>query len=188
MISCLGYRGDLDLRIDLARGWKLDIAGALSTYTEDQQVWMLQAGPAYQGDSWTLSARLQRLTYDPGGDTDTGGLLNLRFGRTDFGVWHNLRLAAGRGIIDSTASGGSVTTTTTSLFSRFTRRTDRRTSGTTSWQTTSASDSLPQELLASFSGHWPLTERFALQAEITWGEKVSTYRFWGGSLQGVVTF
>lgn len=182
------YRGDLDLRIDLALGWKLDIAGALSVFTEDQQVWMLQAGPAYQGDSWTLSARLQQLTYEPGGDTDTGGILNLRFGRSDFGVWHNLRLAAGRGIVDSTASGGSLTTTTTSQFSRFMRRSDRRVSGTTTWLSTSSSGSLPQERLASFSGHWPLTDRFALQAEVTWGEKVSTYRFWGGSVQGVVTF
>lgn len=182
------YRGDLDLRLDLAKGWKLDVAGALSAFTEDQQVWMLQAGPAYQAEAWTCSLRLQTLTYEPGGETDSGGILNLRFGRSDFGVWHNLRVAAGRGIVDSTASGGSLTTTTTSQFSRFMRRSDRRVSGTTLWQTTSSTGTLPLERLASLSGHWPLSDRFALQAEVTWGEKVSTYRFWGGSLQGVVTF
>ncbi len=181
------FRADLDFRFDIGAGWKFDLAGALSRFTQEQEVRMLQAGPAYQGETWSISARVQQLMYEPGGDSDTGGVLNLRFGNNDFGVWHNLRLAAGRGILESTASGGGLTSTTTMAGTggRFGRRTTSTTTVTTLTTTTA---SLPQERLASLTGHWPLTDRFAIKAEATWGEKVSTYRFWGGSLQFVATF
>ncbi|MDP1830936.1 MAG: YaiO family outer membrane beta-barrel protein [Geothrix sp.] len=176
------FRADVDFRFDLGAGWKLDLAGALSRFTEDQEVRMLQVGPAYQGSGWSVSTRIQQLTYDPGGDSDTGGFLNIRLGGNDFGVWHNLRLAAGRGILESTASGGSLATST--MMSSATGRFSRRPPSTSLTSTAS----LPQERLASLTGHWPLTDRFALKAEATWGEKVSTYRFWGGGLQVVATF
>lgn len=182
-------RGDLDVRLDAGSGWKLDLAGALSRFADSQEVRILQAGPAYQGQGWSCSVRLQQLSYQPGGDTDTGGILNLRFGSSDFGTWHNLRLAAGRGILESTASGGglssSATVTASSYGSRY--RWGGGMMGTPILPAGGAV-SPPQERLASLTGHWPLTDRFALKAEATWGEKVSVYRLWGGSLQMVMTF
>lgn len=183
------FRADLDFRLDLSAGWKVDLAGAFSQFTQQDKVWMLQAGPAYQGENWSLSAKLQRLTYQPGGDTDTGGILNIRFGNNDFGVWHNLRLAVGRGIVESVASGGGLTSTTTTTMSGSGGRFGRGSGTATSTSTTLITSAwVPQERLASLTGHWPLTDRFAIKAEASWGEKVSTYHFWGGSLQFVVTF
>ncbi len=179
---------DLDFRLDLSAGWKLDLGGAYSRFTQDDTVRMFQGGPAYHGDTWSISLRAQQLQYEPGGDTDTGGILNLRLGNDDFGVWHSLRLAAGRGILESTASGGALSTTTTSFMSGSGRGRHTTTSTTTVTTPTGSTAPLPQELLVSVTSHWPLTDRFALKAEASWGEKVGTYRFWGGSLQAVFAF
>lgn len=187
-------RVDVDFHLDIAGGWKFDLAGAVSRFADDQEIRMIQTGPAFQGASWSASVWVQRLQYEPTGDSDTGCIVNLRMGANDFGVWHNLRLAWGRGIIETTASGGglsSVTTTTTLGGSGFGGRFGRGSgtpTTTTTTTTTYVTGSLPQERLASLTGHWPLNGTFALKAEATWGEKVSTYRFWGGSLQCVVTF
>jgi YaiO family outer membrane protein len=185
------FRADLDVRLDLGAGWRLDLAGALSRFTQNQEVQMLQLGPAYQGTGWSVSAKAQRLTYEPGGDSDLGGILNIRFGGNDFGTWHSLRLAAGRGILESSASGGglSATTTMSGFGGRFGRRaTTTTTTTTTTTPLTASTDPVPLERLVSLTGHWPLTKRFALKAEASWGEKVSTYTFWGGSLQIIATF
>ncbi len=190
-------RVDVELHLDVARGWKVDLAGALSRFEGDQEVRLLQAGPGYQGRSWSASAWYQRLQYEPYGDSDDGCILNLRFGGNDFAMWHNLRLAWGRGIIESTASGGGLTSTAagsmTTGGSGYGGRfgyggTGSSMMGTTPGAGASLLGPRPQERLASFSGHWPLTDSFALKAEATWGEKASTYHFWGGSLQAVVTF
>lgn len=181
-------RVDVDARFALASGWKFDLEGALSRFAEDQEVRTLQAGPAYQTERWSASLRVQHLMYEPGGASDTGAVLSLRWGGHDFGVWHNLRLAAGRGIVESSAAGGGlVSTTTTTLSGGTGGRFGRRPSGGLTVTTTSEVPA-PQERLASLTGHWPLTDRLALKAEATWGEKVSTYRFWGGAIQVVATF
>lgn len=186
-------RVDVDFHLDLAAGWKFDLAGAVSRFAEDQEVRMLQAGPAYQGDAWSASAWVQRLQYEPLGESDTGCILNFRLGANDFGRWANLRLAWGRGIVESTASGGGLATTTTSMTmggSGYGGRLGRGGNGgsTTTTTFTLLAGDRPQERLASLSGHWPLNASLALKGEATWGEKVSTTRFWGGSLQLVVTF
>lgn len=189
-------RVDVDLHLDVAHGWKVDLAGALSRFAGDQEVWLLQAGPGYQGQSWGASVWYQRLQYEPYGDSDDGCIVNLRFGGNDFAMWHNLRLAWGRGIIESTASGGGLTSTTSGMTTggsgyggRFGYGgTGSSMMGTTTSAGTSFLGPRPQERLASLSGHWPLSDALALKAEATWGEKVSTYHFWGGSLQMVVTF
>ena len=187
-------RADVDFHLDVAGGWKFDLAGAISRFTDDQEVRLLQAGPAFQGQSWSASIWVQRLQYEPTGDSDTGCIVNLRAGANDFAMWHNLRLAWGRGIIESTASGGgmaSMTTTTTMGGTGTSGRFGRGGTGTTTTTTTTTmylESSLPQERLASFTGHWPINNTLAVKAEATWGEKVSTYHFWGGSLQLVVTF
>ena len=187
-------RADVDFHLDIAGGWKFDLAGAISRFVDDQEVRLLQAGPAFQGQSWSASIWVQRLQYEPTGDSDTGCIVNLRAGANDFAMWHNLRLAWGRGIIESTASGGglaSMTTTSTMGGTGTSGRFGRGGTGTTTTTTTTITylePSLPQERLASFTGHWPINNTFAVKAEATWGEKVSTYHFWGGSLQLVVTF
>lgn len=188
-------RVDLDARLDLGAGWKFDLAGALSRFTQDQEIRMLQAGPAFVGETWSLSVRMQHLTYEPGGESDTGGILGFRLGNDDFGVWHSLQVAAGRGILESTAPGGLASSSTGSLsgwggrYGRRSAATDPVTSPTDPASTlTDTTDALPQERLVSLTGHWPVTDRFAVKAEATWGEKVSTFRFWGGSLQLIATF
>ncbi|HEX9080749.1 MAG TPA: YaiO family outer membrane beta-barrel protein [Holophagaceae bacterium] len=188
-------RVDADLHLDVAAGWKFDLAGAVSRFAGSDEIRMVQAGPAYEGQNWSVAAWVQQLQYEPGGDTDTGGILNFRIGGNDFSRWHNLRLAWGRGIIESTASGGGLSSMSTSMTmtmggSGYGGRWGRGGTGTTTTTTTTVywTASRPQERLASLSGHWPLTDALALKGEATWGEKVSTYRFWGGSLQLVVTF
>ncbi|MBK9795543.1 MAG: YaiO family outer membrane beta-barrel protein [Holophagaceae bacterium] len=195
------FAADLDVRLDLAAGWRLDLAGALTRFAQQEEIRMLQLGLAYQGAEWCVSAKAQQLTYEPDGGSDLGGILNIRLGGSDFGVWHNLRLAAGRGILGSTATGGglsaSITRSAMTPLSGVGGRFGRRSTGTntstgttpiTMTSLTASSDPIPQERLASFTGHWPLTKRFALKAEATWGEKVSTYTYWGGSLQIIATF
>lgn len=189
-------RVDVDFHLDIAAGWKFDLAGALSRFSDDQEIRLLQAGPAYQGQSWSAAVWVQRLQYEPTGDSDTGCIVNLRLGANDFAMWHNLRLAWGRGIIESTASGGGLTSTSTTMTmggTGYGGRSGRGQGGTTTTTTTTTittylAGSVPQERLASLSGHWPVSDNLALKAEATWGEKVSTYHFWGGSLQLVVTF
>lgn len=181
-------KADVDFRLDLGAGWKLDLGGAFSRFAQDDTVRMLQLGPAYHGGTWSISLRAQHLLYELGGETDTGGILNFRLGNDDFGVWHSLRLAAGRGILESSASGGTLTSTTTSSMTGSGRGRHSITGTTTTTTLTTATVPLPQERLASLTGHWPLTDRFALKAEVSWGEKVATYHFWGGSLQAVFAF
>ena len=188
-------RADVDFHLDVAGGWKFDVAGAYSRFVDDEEVRMLRAGPAFQAESWSASIWVQRLQYEPTGDSDTGCIVNLRAGASDFGMWHNLRLGWGRGILETTASGGGLATMTTTAIlggsgfgGKFGRGTGGTTTTTTTTTTTYLEPSLPQERLASLTGHWPLNPTFAVKAEATWGEKVSTYHFWGGSLQLVVTF
>lgn len=189
-------RADVDFHLDIASGWKADLAGAVSRFAGSDEIRMLQAGPAYQGSSWSASVWLQRLQYEPTGDSDTGCIVNLRLGTNDFAMWHNLRLAWGRGIIESTASGGGLTSMSTMTMTmggsgyggKFGKGGTGTTTTTTTTTVTTLAASTPQERLASLSGHWPLTDALALKAEATWGEQVSTYHFWGGSLQVVVTF
>ncbi|HJW43737.1 MAG TPA: YaiO family outer membrane beta-barrel protein [Geothrix sp.] len=182
-------RADLEVRFGLGSGWKLDLAGALNRYSDNQDVRLVQAGPAYVGKGWSLSVRGQQVSYDAGAPSDTGAIMNVRIGNSDFGMWHQLRLAAGRGILETSAAGARMSTASSALagFGGRFGRGGTRASGA-SGSTTSIGDSLPQERLVSLSGHWPLTGRFALQAEAAWGERVSANRFWGGSLQVVVTF
>lgn len=179
---------DLDFHLDLGAGWKLDLGGAFSRFAQDDTVRMFQLGPAFQGETWSVSMRAQQLQYEPGGDTDTGGILNLRFGNDDFGVWHSLRVAAGRGVLESSASGGALSATTATFMSGSGRGRHATTSTSTVITPTGSTTPLPQERLVSLTGHWPLTDRFALKAEASWGEKVGTYHFWGGSLQAVFAF
>lgn len=189
-------RVDVDFHLDIASGWKADLAGAVSRFAGSDEIRMLQAGPAYQGSTWSASVWLQRLQYEPTGDSDTGCIVNLRLGANDFAMWHNLRLAWGRGIIESTASGGGLTSMSTMTMTtggsgyggKFGKGGTGTTTTTTTTTVTTLAASTPQERLASLSGHWPLTDALALKAEATWGEQVSTYHFWGGSLQVVVTF
>lgn len=183
-------RADLDVRFGLGSGWKLDLAGALNHYSDNQDVHLLQVGPAYVGRGWSLQVRGQQVSYDAGVDSDSGVIVNFRIGNSDFEMWHQLRLAAGRGILETTAAGSRMSTASTTLGGfggRFGRGGTRASSPPGSTITPSG-DSLPQERLASLTGHWPLSGRFALQAEAAWGERVSVNRFWGGSLQVVVTF
>ncbi len=187
-------RVDVDFHLDVAAGWKADLAGAVSRFAGSEEIRLLQAGPGYQGLAWSASAWIQRLDYEPIGASDTGCILNLRLGADDLGPWTALRLAWGRGILESTASGGGLATATSTMTlggsgygGRFGRGGGGGTTTTTPTTFLPASDR-PQERLASLTGHWPLNGTLALKAEATWGEKVSTTRFWGGSLQLVVTF
>lgn len=191
-----GGRVDVDARLEVSPSWKLDLAGALSRFDGNQEVQLLQAGPEYQGRSWGTSIWYQQLHYEPYGIQDQGCIMNLRFGGNDLEMWHALRLAWGRGIIESTASGGSLPSMGTAMSSGGGGYGGRfgyggfssSMMGTPSGTSTTLSDRRPQERLASLVGHWPLTGRIALKAEATWGEMVSTYRFWGGSLQMVLAF
>ncbi len=180
------WRAEVDAHLALGSGWHLDVGGAFNQFTQGESIRMLQAGPAYQARSWSLSAKLQQLAYSAGGDDDLAGILTLRLGGDDFGRWHALRLAAGRGIIESYGSGGSLTGTATRFGSggRFGNGAPAPSPGLP----TATSTPLPQERMASLTGHWPLTGTFALRAEARWGEAVATYRFWGGSLQVIATF
>ena len=180
------WRAEVDAHLALGSGWHLDVGGAFNQFTQGESIRRLQAGPAYQARSWSLSVKVQQLAYSAGGDDDLAGILTLRLGGDDFGTWHTLRLAAGRGVVDSYGSGGGLAATNTRFGSggRFGNRAPALSMPTPSTTVTA----LPQERLASFTGHWPLTDRFAVRAEVSWGEAVASYRFWGGSFQVIATF
>jgi hypothetical protein len=192
-------RLDLSCRLDIAAGWKADLAGAVSRFSGNDEIRMFQAGPAFLAQTWSASFWGQWLDYQPAGTSDTGWIFNFRLGPSDLGPWANLRLAWGRGILETTASGGGLTSTTPAMGMNlgdngYGGRFGRGGGGSTTPSPTTPVSSIylateaPQERLVSLAGHWPFTGALALQAEATWGERVSTTRFWGGSLQLVVTF
>lgn len=184
--------GDLDLRLGLPGGWKWDLGGTLNRYAGGEATRIVRAGPAFEGQDWLVSVLWQARTDTPEAGQDNAGILDLRFGLSEVRRWHALRLAAGRGILDTLATAGG----TGGLAGGGSggvpggmgaRRGRTSTPGTT--PATTAAGALPRgrEWFTSLTGHWPITPRFALRAEGFWGEAPGTTTS-GGSLQVVVTW
>jgi YaiO family outer membrane protein len=179
------WRADLEVWLHLGRGWQVEGVGALTRYSQEE-VQMVQLGPGYRAEGWRLSVRFQQVVYKDIPASDNAGVLDLHLGPTDFGRWHHLRLAAGRGVLDRSLTSGSPFAMSTLSAPGGGRR---RGSSTTA-DLPLATLSLPsaQERVASLTSHWPLSGTMALKSEVMWGEAVAAYRVWGGSLQVVVTF
>jgi YaiO family outer membrane protein len=182
------FRVSLDSNLGLGGPWGLGLGGAWSRFNEDYSVAMVQAGPSWMGAAWSASARIQQVS-DGSGGSDTGYFIDLRWGGDNLRRWHSLRVAGGRGIIDSLQPGGSLSTSTVTVGTGGVNGRGRGGSGSGSGSSyTSSSWSAPNEFLASTTSHFPLTSRLALKAELGWGRREGQFNLWSGSLQAVFTF
>lgn len=175
------FRGDVDLNLGLSGPWGLGLEAAWNRFREGGSVTLIQAGPSWLGEVWSASARFQQLRYQPGSDADTGFLVDLRWGAHNLRRWHSLRYAWGQGILDSQQPGGSVSGSGPSGSGGRGRHASRTTTTlilTPSWQ----------EHLLSSTSHLPITPRFALRLDLSWGQRESQFRMWSAGLQTLFTF
>lgn len=192
------FRSDVDLNLGLSGGWALGLEGAWTRFPGGSSTALFQAGPAWLGENWSASARVQQVRYLPGQYTDTGYLTDLRWGTNNLRRWHSLRVAWGQGVIDAMQVGGSVSA---GLFSGGSGSgsgggwghgpgSGAGGTGTSTTTSTTASVSYPRlnELLISISSHVPISKRFAIRANLAWGQRESQYKLWSVNLQTLITF
>ena len=181
------FRADFDSNLELKGPWGVGVGAFWSRFSGDQSVGMLQGGPSWKGEDWSASARLQQIWYGSGGGSDTGILGDLRWGSDNLRRWHSLRVAWGKGILDSVQPGGSLSSTGVTVGTG-TGRGKGKGSGTGgSYSFLSGGDS-PNEFLASTSTHIPLTRSLALKTEVGWGKREGQFNLWTGSVQVLYTF
>lgn len=182
------FRADLEANLGLGGRWGLALGGAWNRFQDGFTTAVVQAGPSWTGAAWSGSLRAQSISYGSGGGSDTGLLADLRWGASSLRRWHTLKLAWGRGIIDSLQPGGGVAssgaTTGGSTGSGRGRGKGIGTAGVDGSSTGSA----PLELILSTTSHIPLTRRFALKAEAGWGKRDGQFVVFSGGLQAVYTF
>lgn len=175
------FRGDLDLNLGLSGPWGMGLEAAWNSFRDGSSVTLLQAGPSWMGETWSASARVQQLRYQPGSGSDMGFLADLRWGAHNLRRWHSLRFAWGQGILESQQPGGSVSSSSPGGTGGRGRR---------AGQTTANGLAAPswQEQLLSSSSHLPITPRFALRVDLAWGQRESQFRMWSAGLQTLFTF
>ncbi len=179
------FRGDLDLALGLQGPWSLGLAGAWNSFGGGASTTLIQAGPAWTGEVWSASARVQQLRYLPGRETDLAWLLDVRWGASNLERWHSVRLAWGHGIIDSLQPGGSTSSVTSSLGGGWGRG---QGGGGTQVTTTTTTYPNLQEIMVGTTSHLPLSRRLALRMDLGWGQRESQFTLWTGTLQAVMTF
>lgn len=177
------FRLDFDGNLGLQGNWGFGLGAAWNRFPDGLSTTLLQAGPSWTGDVWSASLRAQLLSYGSGGGSDVGAIADLRWGASSLRRWHSVKLAWGRGIIDSLQAGGSFTTTGSSGSTG-----GGRGRGKGGGPLGVEGSAAPQELLASTVAHIPLTRHFALKAEAGWGKREGQFVVFSGSLQAVLTF
>ncbi len=182
------FRLDLDGNLGLQGPWGLGLGAAWSRFSDGISTTLLQAGPSWTGEVWSASLRAQALSYGSGGGSDAGAIADLRWGASSLRRWHSVKLAWGRGIIDSLQPGGGFTAAAggTSTGTGSGRGRGKGSSGP--GLEGASSTAAPLELLASTAAHLPLTRHFALKAEAGWGRREGQFVVFSGSLQAVFTF
>ena len=182
------FRGNVDLTLGITGPWSLGLETAWNRFRDGSSTVLLQAGPGWLGETWSASARVQQLRYEPGQTTDTGYLADLRWGTNNLGRWHSLRIGWGQGIIDALQPSG--TSFTSTLYTGGGRGNGPGVGhvGTTATSITQYSYPQFRELLISTSSHIPITKRIAVRADLAWGQRETQFRMWSGSLQAIVSF
>lgn len=174
------YRADLDTHFVSRSGWGIGAELAWSRYADRSTMLLLQAGPSWEHGEWSASARIQQLQYSDGGGSDTGLLLDLRWGAHNLSRWHSLRMAAGSGILDAWQPGGTHNGTpmdsSMATTGGWASRGGRRGPG-------SSGLSSPEERLVAVTTHLPFNTRLALQGELSWGQRDDQFTTRGVSLQ-----
>lgn len=179
------FRADVDVSLGLAGPWGLGLGAAWNRFDDGYSTTVLQAGPSWTGEVWSASARVQQLRYLPGQESDTGYLVDLRWGAHNLRRWHSVRVAWGQGIIDSLQPGGS-TSSVTSAGGWGRGRGAAAATGTTT--TTVTTYPVLDEFLVTTSSYIPLAKHFALRGDLGWGQRESQFKLWTGTLQAVFTF
>jgi hypothetical protein len=182
------FRGDVDLNLGISGPWSMGLEGAWNRFRDGSSTALLQAGPAWLGETWSASTRIQQLRYLPGQDSDTGYIADVRWGTNNLLRWHSLRVAWGRGIIDSLQPDGSPSTGTSFGGGG---RGHGAGSGITTTGTLVPSGTLApklNEFLISTSSHFPLTKQWAIRADVAWGQRESQFNMWSVSFQTLFTF
>jgi hypothetical protein len=130
------------------------------------------------------------MRYLPGEDSETGFLADLRWGADNLQRWHSLRFAWGQGILDSLQPGGTTSMMTLTTGGGGGRGRGPGTGTTTTTTTTTLVTTYPKlnEFLVSSASHFPITKRFALRADLAWGQRETQFKMWAGSFQAIVTF
>ena len=177
------FRLDLDANVGLRGPWGIGLGAAWNRFSDGLSTTLLQAGPSWTGEVWSASVRAQLLSYGSGGGSDAGAIGDLRWGASSLRRWHSVKLALGRGIIDSLQPGGSFAAA-------------GATGGTSTGRGRGKGGGLlgldgsasPLELLASTATHLPLNRHVALKAEAGWGKRDGQFVVFSGSLQAVFTF
>lgn len=185
------FRANVDLGLGLDAAWSLDLGGVYNRFRDGSSTTVLQAGPGWKGEAWSASLHLQQVLYAPGGDTDTGFLLDLRWGAHNLKRWHSLRLGWGEGVLDALQPGGSLSTSTTTLGGGSGRRWGTggtSTSTPTSVTTTQWVYPSVKETLVGMTHHLPVTDRLALRLDASWGRREGQFTVWSGTLQTLVSF
>lgn len=180
------FRADLDGNLGLQGPWGLGLGAAWSRFSDGVSTSLLQAGPSWTGEVWSASLRGQWLSYGSGGGSDAGAIADLRWGASSLRRWHSVKLAWGRGILDSQQQGGSFASTGTAASTGSGR--GRGKGGSVLGLDGTAASAGPLEMLASTAAHLPLTRHLALKAEAGWGKREDQFVVFTGSLQAVFTF
>lgn len=190
------FRGDVDLTLGVSGPWEFGVEGAWSRFRGGSTTTLFQAGPGWVGEVWSASARVQQMRYLPGQASDTGYLLNLRWGARNLRRWHSVRVGWGQGILDSLQPGGS-NSTITGYYGGSGSGTGGGWghgpgSGGTGTSTTDPSTGTAypslNEFILTTTSHIPFSKRLAIRVDLGWGQRESQFKMWTGSIQTLVTF
>lgn len=189
------FRGNLDLSLGLDPTWSLEVGGFYNRFRDGSGTTVLQAGPGWKGEVWSATLRVQQLRYTPDSLTETGYLFDLRWGAHNLKRWHSLRLGWGEGVLDALQPGGSLSSTSMTVYGGSGSGRRRGAGGTTTSTTTSTTVTTTQwvypsvkESLVGMSHHLPITPRFALRLDASWGRREGQFTVWSGTVQTLVSF
>ena len=182
------FRGNVDLNLGVSGPWSMGLEAGWNRFRDGSSTFLLQAGPGWLGETWSASVRVQQLRYLPGEFSDTGYLADLRWGTNNLRRWHSLRVGWGQGIIDSLQPGGSYSTST--MYGGGGRGRGPGSGGTGTYSVTTTQYNYPKlnEYLISTSSHVPITKRFALRADLAWGQRETQFKMWSANIQTLITF
>lgn len=210
-------RFEMELHLEASQGLGFGFLGALGRFQDGLEVRTLQAGPSWTGSDWSVSARFQRLDYEPDGGYDQGYLLDIRKEVGERGAWHSLRLGYGHGILESLQGSAGVTGPTGSWggasYGGFgsggwnrgpgssqgggprgagPRLAPLRETGAISLQALAGTlvdeGPLPKERMVTLLSNWPLRAGMFLRTEVSWGDREGLYHTLGGTVQVIVRF
>jgi YaiO family outer membrane protein len=180
------FRADLGLNLGITGPWSLALGAGWNRFGDSTSTTLLQAGPGWAGDVWSASAQVQQRRYLPGKESDTGFLLDLRWGAHNLRRWHAVRAAWGHGVIDYLQPGGTGSSTLPGSGGVWSH--GRGNQGALANPATTATDQAPSEFLLNTTSYVPLTKHMALRADLGWARRGTQAGFWTGTLQAAFTF